>query len=91
MAVRIQKLKELPKKILSPSRDDMISMFNDAWMKTNDDVEGEGTFKQNKVSIKLDTSEDRLFSPKLMDLVGEEMKTFRAEILKSKILPISRS
>ena len=88
MAVRIQKLKELPKKILSPSRDDMKT---NAWMKTNDEVEGEGTFKQNTVSIKFDASEDRLFSPKLMDLVGEEMKTFRAEILKSKILPISRS
>ena len=44
-------------------------------------------YKQNTVTINFDPSEYHLFSPKLLDLVGEGMKTFRAELLKSKVSP----
>ena len=85
MAVMIDKLREHPEKIPAPTRDDMMEMFSHAWKETCQDVDGELAFKQNMVTIAFDGSEDHLVSAKLMDLVGEDMKAFRAELLKSKV------
>ena len=58
-----------------------MDMFNNAWQ---DNVDA---YKKNMISIALDGSKDHLASKKLIDLVGEEVSTFREELLKSE--PVS--
>ena len=64
----------------------MTDMFNHASKNTHQNLDGELAFKQNMAIIAFDGSEDHLISPKLMDLVGEDMKAFRADLIKSKVL-----
>ena len=40
-------------------------------------------FKQNKLTIKLDGSEDHLVSSRLKALIRDEMKDFRTQLLNS--------
>ena len=76
IAKMIDKLREHPNNIPSPTRDDMMEMFNHAWEDTLQNVDGELQFKQNMTTITFDDSEDHLVNPKLMDLVGEDMIAF---------------
>ena len=64
----------------------MTDMFNHASKNTHQNLDEELVFKQNMAIIAFDGSEDHLVSPKLMDLVGEDMKAFRADLIKSKVL-----
>ena len=77
----IDKLKECPGKI---PFDDMTKMFNHVWENALQNVDGELAFKQNMATIDFDGIRNDLVSSKLMDLVGEDMKTFRAA-KKSKV------
>ena len=83
MQLMLDLLKQDPKKIPSPSRDQMMEMFYNAWEKTCSDVNCEQTYKSNMMTLAFDGSEDHLASKKLMDLVGEEMLVFREQLLKS--------
>ena len=77
MSSMLQKLEEIPDKIPSPSEDDMMEMFSSAWKQTCPPIDNEIVFKRNMLTLKLDGSEDNLASPKLMQLVGDEMVRFR--------------
>ena len=83
MTLMVDQLKEDPNKIPSPTRNDMMNLFNDAWNQAYDQVDNVNVFKKNMVTIALDGSEDVLASRKLMDLVGKEMIEFRDKLLKS--------
>ena len=80
----LEKLRENPEKIPQPSRDEMVTMFQRAWDETIESTSNVHAFKQNLMTLAFDGSEDHLDKPQLMDLVGEEMKAFRVELLKSK-------
>ena len=69
----IKLLTEEPNKIPSPKRDDMMLMISEAWSNVQDQVDSELAFKRNIISVALDGSEDYLISPKLRDVVGEEL------------------
>ena len=71
MELLLDLLRQDPKKIPSPSRDQMMEMFYNAWEKTCSDVDNEQTFKSNMMTLAFDGSEDHFASKKLMDLVGE--------------------
>ena len=75
-------LEKDPVKIPSPSRDEMMSMLLKAWESLQIDIKRE--FKSLFVTNSLDGSEDYLVSNKLFSLIGEEMKTFRKELMSSK-------
>ena len=59
----------------------MMSMLLKAWESLQIDIKRE--FKSLFVTNSLDGSEDYLVSNKLFSLIGEEMKTFRKELMSS--------
>ena len=84
MELMLDLLKTDPTKIPTPTRDQMIEMFDKAWDKTCSDVDNEQAFKTNMMTLAFDGREDHLASRKPMHLVGDEMLKFRAELLQSK-------
>ena len=85
MELLLDLLRQDPKKIPSPSRDQMMEMFYNAWEKTCSDVDNEQTFNSNMMTLAFDGSGDHFASKKLMDLVGE-MLIFREQLLTSTAL-----
>ena len=79
----IDMLRENPTKIPAPSRDQMMSLFQESWKETLRQVDNEHVFRTNMITLALDGSEDHLASQKLMDLVGPEMLQFREELVTS--------
>ena len=79
----IKLLTEEPNKIPSPKRDDMMRMISEAWSNVQDQVDSELAFKRNMISVALDGSEDYLISPKLRDVVGEELFEWRKCLMNS--------
>ena len=78
----VQLLKENPTKIPSPTRDDMMRMFDNAWKTVYNQLDNVFIYKRNMITLALDGSEDYLASRKLFSLVGEEMLAYREELLK---------
>ena len=82
MELMLDQLKDDPKKIPSPSRNDMMRMLLRAWDLL--DVDTEKEFKSLFVTNALDGSEDYLVSDKLYTLVGNDMVRFRKELMSSR-------
>ena len=80
-ALMIEKLRENPDKIPSPSRDEIMKMCKAALEETIVKVDVSDAFKRNGLTIKLDDSEDHLVSSKLKALVWDEMKEFHSVLL----------
>ena len=78
----IKQLQSDPKKIPQPSRDDMMRMLVESLQSI--DVDVQGRYKSLWLTCALDGSEDYLVSEKLMSMVGEDLKKFRAELMKSR-------
>lgn len=83
MVFMIKALAKDPTKIPSPSRDQMMQMFHEAWNKALAGIDNELVFKQNMLRIKLDGSEDHLVSRQLWNLVVTEMVNFRTNLMNS--------
>ena len=77
----LTQLKENPKAVPKPPRDEMISMLNRAWKSL--EIDTTKALKNNFILNSFDGSEDHLFSDKLFGLVGAEMLEFREALLKS--------
>ena len=80
-ALMIDKLRENPDKVPSPSRDDIMKMCKAAFEECVAKTDISDAFKRNGLTIKLDGSEDHLVSSKIKALVWNEMKEFRSELL----------
>ena len=78
----LKKLRTDPTKIPAPTRDDMMQMLSESWELLNT-VDPVMALKNNFILNDLDGSEDHLVSDKLMELVGDEIKKFRTELLLS--------
>ena len=78
----LEQLNNDPKKIPSPSRNEMMLMLLKPWELLDIDTESE--FQFLLVTNALDTSEDYLVSDKLYALVGNEMIKFRTELMTSR-------
>lgn len=78
----IDQLKSNPKKIPQPSRDDMMRMLAESLEAVDIDVVTR--FKSLWVTNALDGSEDYLVSERIIMLVGEKLKAFRAKLNKNK-------
>ena len=77
----IEKLRENPDKVPSPSRDEIMKMCKAAFKETIAKVDVSNAFKRNGLTIKLDGSEDHLVSSKLKVLIWDEMKEFSSVFL----------
>ena len=88
MELMLEKLRQNPESIPSPSRDEMMKMFDTSWTKVCAEIDTGSVFKKNMITLNFDGSEDHLASQKLSCLVGDEMFRFREELLISD-LPIS--
>ena len=77
----LQKLRDDPTKIPAPTRDEMMHMLSESWKTVN--ICPVKALKNNFVLNALDGSEDYLVTDSLMQLVGEEIKSFRKELIKS--------
>ena len=80
-ALMIEKLRESPDKIPSPSRYEIMKMCKAAFEGTIAKVDVSDAFKRNVLTIKLDGSEDHLVSSKLKALIWDEMKEFGSVLL----------
>lgn len=83
MILMVERLKENPNKIPSPSRNEMMKLFDDAWGEVYERIDNVTAYKRNMITLPFDGSEDVLASRQLMDLVGVEMMEFRKELLNS--------
>ena len=81
MELMLKQLTENPKKIPAPSRDEIMKLFDGAWQRVYDRIDNVLVFKRNMITLSLDGSEDQLASRKLFDLVGEEMLSYRKELM----------
>ena len=84
MKLMLEMLEKDPIKIPTPTRDQMMQMFQESWNETCTNVDNKLVFKTNMITLALDGSEDHLASTKLMDLIGKEMLEFRENLLSSK-------
>jgi hypothetical protein len=82
METMLKKLDEEPDKIPAPDRDDLMKMCNDAFWRAAEQMDAAMAFKQNLITLALDGSEDYIASDRLWKIVGQEMKAFRADLLK---------
>ena len=82
MDLMLEKLKEQPKKIPAPSRDEIMAMM-DTSLK-NLPFDSKEAYKSLGVTAKLDGSEDHLISDKIIQLVGEKLFEFRDNLMKQK-------
>ena len=78
----MKQLRDDPKKIPQPSHDDMMWMFVESLESIDIDIPAR--YKALWVTSALDGSEDYLVSERLIDLIGEELKIFRTELMKLK-------
>ena len=79
-ALMLEKLKDNPQKVPAPDRIEMMTLLNDAMQDVR--INESSAFKSVWVTNALDGSEDYLVSDKIFSLVGESMRSFRAEMLK---------
>ena len=79
----LQKLQDEPQKVPSPSKDEMMTMISNAWDSTTQQVDPISALKQNFLLNALDGSEDWMVRDSLFELVGEEIKEFRVNLMKS--------
>ena len=77
----LEKLRAEPNKVPAPTRDEMMSLCQEAWQNTKVDINA--AMKQNFLTNKFDGSEDHLVSDRLYKLVGQELVKFREELVKS--------
>ena len=77
----LKMLKDNPKVIPKPSRQDVIDMAVSCMNKLNEGLDFSKAFKSVFVTNKLDGSEDLLIDDKLRTLVYEDMVKFRTELL----------
>lgn len=75
----LKQLQADPSKIPSPSREEMMTMFNEAYSEANLNEELE--YKRCFMTNNFDGSEASLVSTRLYEVVGEEMVKFRQELL----------
>ena len=87
MKLMLEMLEKDPIRIPTPTRDQMMQMFQESWNETCTNVNNKFVFKTNMITLALDGSEDHLASRKLMDLIGKEMLEFRENLLSSKPAP----
>eukprot|EP00794_Sanderia_malayensis_P013649 gene13649-15078_t len=80
MELMLRQLQSDPKKIPSPSRDEMMSMLNESFSAL--DIDFCTRFKSLWVTNALDGSEDHMVSDKLFRLVGEDLVKYRNQLLK---------
>lgn len=76
----ITQLRYGPKKIPQPTHDDMMQMLVECLEII--DVNIPARYKAPMLTSTLDGSEDYLASEKIMSLVGKDLKTFSAELMK---------
>ena len=76
-ALMIEKVRENPDKIPSPTRDEIMKMCKAAFEETFAKVGVSGAFKRNGLKIKFNGSEDHLVSSKLKAMFWDEMNEFR--------------
>ena len=69
MELMLEKLQKDPKKILQPTRHEMMNMFQKSWSETSAKVNNENVLKINMITIAIDGSEDHIASKKIMYLV----------------------
>jgi hypothetical protein len=81
MQSMIKQLRDAPKKNPQPSRNDMMWMLCQSFEEVLDETDFSERFKSIWITNKLDGSEDYKVSSKLMDMVGNELKEFRKELL----------
>lgn len=61
----MNKLMDAPDKIPTPSRDEMMAMFDVSWKKQMSEVNIVKAFKQNGITLAFDGSEDHLLCSSL--------------------------
>ena len=83
MALMLEKLEVDKNKIPSPTREEMVKLLHTAWKETT--VDFPAIFKSLFVTSALDGSDDYLVSDRLFDLIGEDMRRFRTEMLRLKV------
>ena len=79
----IKQLQADPKKTPQSTRNDMMRMLVESLQSI--DVDVQGCHKSLWLTCVLDGSEDYLVSEKLMSMVGEDLKKFRAELINSEV------
>ena len=79
----LDQLQENPSKIPAPSRNKIMQLFSEACGNVYEQLDNVVIYKRNMMTLALDGSEDHLTSRKLFDLVGNEMVSFRKELLKN--------
>lgn len=77
----IAQLRSDPNKIPQPNRNDMMRMLVESFNSLNIDISAR--YKALWLTNKLDGSEDYLVSERIMRLVGERLKEFREELMKT--------
>ena len=71
MKLMLEMLEKDPIKIPTPTRVQMMQMFQESWNETCANVNNEFVFKTKMITLALDGSEDHLASRKVMDLIGK--------------------
>ena len=77
----LEKLEDNPGKILAPTRFEMMPMFRKSFNDVKLDTST--ALKHNFILKALDGSEDYMVTDRLMELVAEEIKDFRTQLLTS--------
>ena len=77
------KLVSDPEKVPAITRNEVMKLCTDAY--NNVDVDHSMSFKTNWLTNKFDGSEDYLVSARLMALIGDDFKAFRAELMESQM------
>jgi hypothetical protein len=81
MKTMIRQLLNEPDKIPQPSRNEMMLMLCESFNEVLNDIDFSKRFKSLWVTNKLNGSEDYLVSSKLMDMVGDDLKEFRKNLM----------
>ena len=80
----LEKLQQNTESIPSPSRDEMMKMFDASRTKVCAEIYTTSVFKKSMIAL---TFDDHLASQKLLSLVGVEMFRFKKELLISHLPP----
>ena len=83
----LEKLQQNTESIPSPSRDEMMKMFDASRTKVCAEIYTTSVFKKSMIALTFDGYEDHLASQKLLSLVGVEMFRFKKELLISHLPP----
>ena len=73
MELMLEKLRQHPEAIPSPSREEMMATFDKSWSTVCANLDAADVFKRNMITLNFDGSEDHQASQKLISLVGKEM------------------